>query len=116
MIVWLLQKAEERGWIAVRARTAWDDFFGRQKTESWLQVELTDGRVIGGRFGKLSFAGSWPEPGHLFMREVWTVDEEGYFVDRLPGSTGILIRPTDYKLVRVYEGLPSDPQESAANG
>ncbi len=108
VVVWLLQKGEKRGWIAVRARTAWDDFFGRQDTECWLQVELTDGRVIGGRFGRSSFASSWPEPGHLFMEEVWLVDENGYFVEPLPGSAGILLRPADYKLLRVYQGLPAD--------
>jgi Family of unknown function (DUF6338) len=48
LLVWLLQRAEEHGWIAVRAKTAWDDFFGKQDTECWLQVELADGRVIGG--------------------------------------------------------------------
>jgi hypothetical protein len=73
LVVWLLQKAEKGGWITVRAHTAWDDFFGRQRTECWLQVELADGRVIGGRFGRSSFASSWPDPGHLFMEEVWRV-------------------------------------------
>jgi hypothetical protein len=107
-LVRLLQEAERHDWIAVRARTAWDDFFGRQRTECWLQVELTDGRIIGGRFGHKSFASSWPDPGHLFMEEVWRVDEEGYFADPLPGSAGILLRPTDYKLVRAYQGVPAD--------
>ena len=88
-LVWLLQGAEKRGWIAVRARTAWDDFFGRQRTECWLQVEMGDGRIIGGRFGRKSFASSWPDPGHLFMEEVWTVGADGYFGEPLPGSSRV---------------------------
>jgi Family of unknown function (DUF6338) len=115
-VVWLLQQAEKRGWIAVRARTAWDDFFGRQHIECWLQVELADGRIVGGRFGRGSFASSWPDPGHLFMEEVWRVDEEGYFTDPVPGSAGILLRPADYKMVRVYKGFPVDEQEIAYHG
>jgi Family of unknown function (DUF6338) len=111
IVVWVLQRAERHGWIAVRARTAWDDFFGRQETECWLQVELAEGRVIGGRFGRRSFASSWPDPGHLFMEEVWRVDEDGYFVDPLPGSAGILLRPADYKMVRTYQGLPANEKE-----
>jgi Family of unknown function (DUF6338) len=111
IVVWLLQRAEKHGWIAVRARTAWDDFFGRQETECWLQVELADGRVIGGRFGRRSFASSWPDPGHLFVEEVWRVDEDGYFVDPLPGGAGILLRPADYKMVRTYQGIPANEQE-----
>jgi hypothetical protein len=113
LVVRLLQQAEKHGWIAVRAHTAWDDFFGRQKTECWLQVELVDGRVVGGRFGQSSFASSWPDPGHLFMEEVWRLDEDGYFVEPLPLSAGILLRPADYKLLRVYKGLPADEQEVA---
>jgi hypothetical protein len=107
-LLWLLEGAETRGWIALRAKTAWDDFFGRQRTECWLQVELTDGRVVGGRFGHKSFASSWPDPGHLFMEEVWRVDEEGYFSEPLAGSAGMLLRPSDYKLIRVYEGGSPD--------
>ncbi len=111
ILVRLLQLAEQRGWIAVRARTAWDDFFGRQKTECWRQVQLMDGSLIGGRFGRESFASSWPDPGHVFMQEVWRLDEDGYFVEPLPRSAGILLRPADYKLVRVYKGIPEDRQE-----
>lgn len=105
-LIWLLQAAAARGWIAVRAKTAWDDFFGRQKTECWLQVDLADGRVIGGRFGRNSFASSWPDPGHLYLEQVWQVDEDGFFTDPLPGNAGILLKPADYKLVRVYKGVP----------
>src|SRR5208337_2746218 len=45
-LVWLLHRAEARGWIAVRAKTAWDDFFNRQTNECWVQVELLDGKVV----------------------------------------------------------------------
>lgn len=116
IVVWLLQQAEKRGWIAVRARTAWDDFFGRQRTECWLKVEMADNRVIGGRFGRSSFASSWPDPGHLFMEEVWQLDEDGYFFEAEPRSAGILLRPADYKLIRIYKGLPADEQEVAQHG
>ncbi len=115
-LVWLLQKAEKRGWVALRAKTAGDDFFGRQRTECWLQVELPDGRIIGGRFGRSSFASSWPDPGHLFMEGVWRVDEDGYFVEPIPGNGGVLLRPTDYKLLRVYKGMSPDEQEVSRHG
>jgi hypothetical protein len=108
VLVRVLQEAEGRGWIAVRAKTAWDHFFGRQRTECWVQIELTDGRVVGGRYGADSFASSWPDPGHLYVQEVWRVDDEGYFVDPVPGNPGLLLRPTDYKLVRVFEGGSAD--------
>jgi Family of unknown function (DUF6338) len=107
-LILLLQKAEKYGWIAVRARTAWDDFFGRQLIECWVQAELSDGRVVGGRYGRASFASSWPDPGHMFLEEMWKVDEDGYFADPVPGNAGLLLRPTDYKLIRVYKGVTAD--------
>ncbi len=107
-LIWLLQAAELRGLIHIRAKTAWDDFFGRQKTECWVQVELIDGGVVGGRFGRNSYASSWPDPGHLFIEELWQIDDDGYFSEPSPGSAGLLLRPADYKLVRVYQGTGSE--------
>ena len=104
VLVWLLRFAEGRGWIAVRARTAWDDFFGRQRTGCWIQVELNDGRLVGGRFGRNSYASAYPDPGHLALEELWTVDSDGYFVEPWPGQAGLILRPSDYRLVRVYGG------------
>jgi hypothetical protein len=102
LIVWILQFAEQRHWIAVRAKTAWDDFFGKQREGCFLQIELNSGKIIGGRYGRRSFASSWPEPGHLYIQELWSVDPFGRFQEPLLGSPGVLLRPTDYKLVRVY--------------
>jgi hypothetical protein len=108
LLVQILHFAATRGWIAVRAKTAWDEFFGRQRTECWVQIELTDGRVFGGRYGRSSYASSWPDPGHIYVEELWRVDDEGYFVDPVPGRAGLLLRPGDYKLLRVFEGGPAD--------
>ena len=103
-LVALLRWAEGKGWINVRAKTAWDDFFEHQKSGCWLQVELNDGRVVGGRFGTESYASALPDPGHLLLEELWTVDENGGFVDPWPGNAGLLLRPTDYRMIRIYTG------------
>jgi uncharacterized protein DUF6338 len=102
-LVSLLRWTERRGWISIRAHTAWDDFFSRQRSGCWLQVELNDGRVFGGRFGRRSYASAYPDPGHLLIEELWKVDDEGYFTEPWPGNAGLLLRPTDYRLVRVYK-------------
>jgi hypothetical protein len=101
-LIWLLQWAEQRDWIAVRAKTAWDDFFGQRKAGCWLQIVLNDDTVIGGRFDKLSYASSWPEPGHLYVEELWHIDPFGRFSQRLVGNPGVLLRPADYKRVLIY--------------
>lgn len=108
LLVRIVRAGETRHWFEVRAKTAWDQFFSRQRTECWVQVELTDGKVVGGRFGANSFATSWPDPGHMFIEELWRVDEDGYFADPIPGRGGLLLRPADYKLLRVYQGGSAD--------
>jgi len=108
LLVTLLHLAEYQGWIVIQAKTARDDFFGKQDGECWLQVELGDGRVVGGRFGSESYASSWPDPGHLFLQELWTVSDDGYFATPVPGTPGLLLRPADYKLVRAYRGMQTD--------
>ena len=102
LFVRFLDFAEGKGWILVRAKTAWDMFFGNLKEGCWIQVELTDGRVIGGKFGRESYASAWPDPGHLYIQELWTVDVFGNFQYQVTGSPGTLLRPGDYRFVRVY--------------
>jgi len=102
-LVWLLRLAEARHWVSASAKTAWDEFFSRQKNGAWLQFELNDGRVVGGKFGSRSYASSYPDPGHMFLEELWKVDDQGRFTERWPGGAGLLLRPTDHRLVRVYE-------------
>lgn len=97
----LLRLAEQKQWIGVRARTAWDEFFGR-KEACWVQITLRNGSVVGGRFSTNSYASSYPEPGHIFVEEMWYVDDNGAFVDPVLGGPGILLRPEDYDHVRVF--------------
>lgn len=98
----LLTFFERRGWIKVRARTAWDDYFGRLSGGCWILVELVTGKLVGGRFSVNSFASAFPEPGHLYIEQLWELDDDGAFVAPLPGSPGILLRPSDYRHVKVF--------------
>jgi hypothetical protein len=103
-LVWLLRRAQRWNWIRVRAPTAWDDFFGTDRRGIWIQAVLHDEKVVGGRFSRESYASAYPEPGHLFIQELWEVDAQGRFTRRVAGEAGILLRPADYKYIRVYLG------------
>ena len=100
----ILRFAERKKLISPRSRTAWDDFFASHPSGIWVQVVLTDGRVVGGIFGRDSFASSYPEPGHIFIQELWNIDDQGRFVEQEIGSPGILLRPDDYWYVKVFSG------------
>ncbi len=98
----VLHWAERHDCIAVRAKTAWDYFFGQRKIGCWVQIVLNDDSVIGGRFDTKSYASSWPEPGHLYLEELWHIDPFGAFRHQLSGNPGVLLRLTDYKRVLVF--------------
>lgn len=88
-------------------RNAWDDFFLRRES-CWIIVHLKDGRRIGGWFGESSYAGLYPNSGHLSLQELWRLDEDGRFIERIPQSRGVILRPDDYRFVELFQ--PDDVQ------
>jgi Family of unknown function (DUF6338) len=96
-----LEFSARKGLLNYRYKTAWDDFFSRRRP-CWLIVHLSDGRRIGGVFSDKSYATLYPTPGHLFIEELWQVDQEsGEFVGDGPVSQGIILKPEDYRFVEI---------------
>jgi hypothetical protein len=94
-----------RGWVIAAEKTAFDWAFGSQRG-CWIKVRLNDDSWVGGRFDKItnSFASAFPEPGHLFIGQLWGLDDTGNFTEPLKDAPGLVLRPTDYKYVYVYFG------------
>lgn len=61
-------------------KTAWDDFFKRG-CECWILFHLKNGKMLGGYFGKSSYATTFPDEPEIYVQEVWRVDELGKFVE-----------------------------------
>jgi hypothetical protein len=80
---------------------AWDDFFLRREP-CWIIVHLKDGRRLGGWYGENSYAGLYPNSGHLSLEQLWRLDEDYKFVERVPQSRGIILRPDDYHFVELF--------------
>jgi hypothetical protein len=81
--------------------TAWDHFF-KEREPCWVIVHLSEARRIGGRFGSNSYASAYPDPGHIYIEELWTLDERGGFVERVEQSHGIVLRPGDYQMIEFF--------------
>jgi hypothetical protein len=88
-------------------RNAWDDFFLRREP-CWIIVHLKDGRRIGGWFGANSYAGLYPNSGYLSLEELWRLDEDGSFIEKIPQSRGVILRPEDYHFIELFQ--PDDVQ------
>ncbi len=98
---WLLNRLAAWGLLANRNKTAWDEFFARRQ-ECWLIIHFDDGSKIGGRFSENSYATIYPNPGHLFIEELWQIDpDSGEFFGDAPISAGIILKPGDYRFVEI---------------
>jgi hypothetical protein len=95
--------AASHGWAVSPTKSAFDWVF-QSRQGCWLKVQLNDGKWVGGRFdrGTRSFASAYPDSGHLFIGELWELDEAGAFKERMKDSPGLIVRPTEYKLIWVY--------------
>lgn len=86
--------------ILIPARGA-SDYVFELRERFFIIVHLKDGRRIGGYYGANSFAGLYPDSGHLYLEEMWNLDAAGTFVDPVPDSKGIILKPDDYAFLEL---------------
>jgi len=98
----LQAQGARRGWLIGPHRYAWDNVFSR-RDYGFVVVHMNDGSLIGGYFGEQSYATVEPESGHLYLEELWALDDGGKFIAKIPDSRGALFRPADYHWVEFFE-------------
>lgn len=108
-IIWpfLLDKTLEflasKSIIKYRYKTAWDDFFSR-KIACWVIIHMHDSTKIGGLYHNNSYATLFPTPGHIFLEELWEIDQEtGEFIGDAAKSHGIILKPEDYRFLEIKD-------------
>lgn len=103
LLDWILNRLVKKGVLPNRNKTAWDEFFSRRQ-ECWLIVHFDDGTRIGGRYSDRSYATIYPTPGHLYIQELWEIDQQsGQLTGEKPISDGIILKPEDYRFVEIKE-------------
>jgi len=61
--------------------TAWDWKFPQMSKPAWVVVNLKNGGIILGYYGKNSFAASIPEQRDIYIENIYNMDEDGNWVD-----------------------------------
>jgi hypothetical protein len=97
----ILLRLADKNVIMRMHKNAWDDLFARRQP-LWLIVHLKDGRKLAGFFGSRSYAGLSPNSGHLYIEQLWKLDEDGRFLNPVERSAGIVLRPDDYHFVEAF--------------
>lgn len=101
VLVAILKLMERFMLIQPRANTGWDHYFNNLRRGSYVIIHLHDGSYVGGKFGQASYASGYPDSGHLFLEELWEIGADGNFTGEILEGQGVILRPTDYKYVRV---------------
>lgn len=70
---------------------AWDAFFSKQ-LPCFILVHLKEGEMIGGLYNDGSFASAYPNTEDLYISEVWNINEDGQFVEKMEDTLGIWIK------------------------
>jgi len=83
-------------------RTPWDYVFGK-RDPFWIIVHLQNGLKIGGRFDLKSFASSEPADEQIYLEEVWSLDQDGRFLEPVDRSRGIIIMKGEIRAVEFFE-------------
>jgi hypothetical protein len=108
LLRWIMQRLRDADLILVGSRSAWDDVFLRQEPY-FVIVHLKDGARAGGYYGSKSFAGLHPISGHLYLEELWYIDDDGKFLEKVPESRGLILRPDDYNYIELLSP-PTEPE------
>jgi hypothetical protein len=82
-------------------KSAWDDFFSRRQS-SYIIVTLKNGRKIGGKFARKSFASTYPIPKDLYIEEIWSLNESYGFEEKLEQTNGMLITENEISTIEFY--------------
>ncbi len=90
-----------RGRMLHPTPTGWDYFFAKGES-CWILFHLKSGAKLGGLYGENSFASSFPNEQEVYIQEIWRVDEQGRFVEKVQGTAGTVIKREECTLIELF--------------
>jgi hypothetical protein len=81
----------------------------------YVRFHRKDGKDLGGYFGENSVAASSANGQEIYVEEVWRLDEDGRFIERIEGTAGAIVNREDCELIEFFEA-PEAHDESTLEG
>ena len=81
----------------------------------YVRFHRKDGKDLGGYFGENSFAEASPDGQEIYVEEVWRLDEDGRFIERIERTKGAIVNREDCELIEFFE-TPEARDESTLDG
>jgi hypothetical protein len=75
-----------------------------------------EGEDLGGYFGENSFAASSPNGQEIYVEEVWRVDEDGRFVERVEETDGAMVNREDCTRIEFFKSREARDGEALEGG
>jgi hypothetical protein len=86
---------------------AWDYYLGLGKS-CFMLIHLKNGNLIGGLYYKDSFASSYPNDLDLYIKEVWKINTEGQFIEKINNTDGLLIAYDVIEYIELFNPYPNE--------
>jgi hypothetical protein len=80
-----------------------DWVFSHEAGNCYVRFHRKEAKDLGGYFGENSFAASSPNGKEIYIEEVWRLDEDGRFIERVEGTTGAIVHREDCDLIEFFE-------------
>lgn len=111
LIRWLRNRKFFRKYMLKPEVSAWDYIFSSPQSY-WVILHLRDGRNIGGVYSTKSFTSSFPYKQDIYLEEIWRLDENKKFADKIERSAGLWIVAEEISSIEffVYEEEHSNEQ------
>jgi len=108
LIVYILHRLELRGTLKPLrpepSPTPSDWIFsGSPDDHYYVLFHRKEGKDLGGYFGERSFAATSANGQEIYVEEVWQLDEDGKFIERVEGTRGAIVNTEECDLIVFFE-------------
>jgi hypothetical protein len=108
LIAYVIYSLDKRGALknigTLPPQTSWDWFFSNSAGKHYyVRFHLKEGTQFGGYFGENSFATSSPSAPEIYVEEVWRLDEDGRFVERVEETDGAMVNREDCTRIEFFK-------------
>lgn len=82
-------------------KSAWDSFFSKRESY-YVVVTLKNGQKVGGKYGVNSFSSTYPNPKELYIEEVWKLNDNNGFEEKVSQTEGMLITENEISTIEFF--------------
>ncbi|MBP2638287.1 MAG: hypothetical protein H6Q72_4194 [Firmicutes bacterium] len=112
----VIESERFRNKVILPTPKAWDHFFSSRKA-CFVLIHLKNGKLVGGLYlSEKSYTSSFPNTEDLYLEEVWRVDNNGAFLNKVEGTYGLWISKENFDYLEFfdtnYEGGEHEQTES----